>query len=201
MDGQPHDDRPRRRSEVLLDVYDAPEDKRRPPELIGREPLIDEINSALDARKRVLLHGLGGNGKTALAATVADGRVSAGKGRYAWLEVGEQDERAVFEAIVRGLATKEDLNGINQGAPRPDDIKRIVAGARLALVVLDDVWSGPALATILEAMPDRLPVLVTSRTRYLTAGPRSPLDVEVGVGDLTPDDALTLLVHCARIEE
>lgn len=201
MNGQPHDDLPRRRAEVVLHVYDAPENKRRPSELIGREPLIDEINGALDARKRVLLHGLGGNGKTSLAATVADARVSAGSGRYGWLEVGEQDEHAVFEAIVRELATKEDLEKINQSAPRPDEIKHIVAGARLALVVLDDVWSGPALVKVLDVMPDKLPVLVTSRIRYPTAGPQSPLDVDVEVGDLTPGDALSLLVRCARVEE
>ncbi|MBZ0294534.1 MAG: tetratricopeptide repeat protein [Anaerolineae bacterium] len=55
-----------------------------------------------------------------------------------------------------------------------------------ALLVLDDVWNGNALAEFMKATPRQMPILVTSRQRF-------PLDEIIEVNELRPDEALELL--------
>jgi tetratricopeptide (TPR) repeat protein len=188
---------------VDLVVYDAPANTlNRPSELVGRDPLVDEVSAALDLGRRVLLHGLGGNGKTSVAATVADRRLDAGNGPYAWLRVGQANEEAFLEAVLTQFATgaeRERIRG-DTGNRRLLATRSLLAGAGFGLLVLDDVWSGPALFSILNAAPQSMPVLVTSRTRFAISRARSGLDAAFEVGDLAPKDALRLLANHAGDE-
>jgi hypothetical protein len=142
-------------------VFDTPANQlNRPDRLFGRQKLIDEIIPWLDRGERVLLHGMGGSGKTALAATLADQRLAAGGGRYLWLRTGGADEEVVFDALVRRFAMARDRERIGAliGDSRLVAIQDVIRGSGLTLCVFDDVWRPSALHSIVRAVPDGLPV-------------------------------------------
>ena len=66
---------------VELIVFEEPVNRlNRPERLIGRDDIVADVHRLLDLGERVLLHGLGGSGKTALAATIGDSRTEAKRG-------------------------------------------------------------------------------------------------------------------------
>jgi len=123
-------------------VYDTPVNTlNRPAALVGRDSLIEEVSAVLDTGRRVLLHGLGGNGKTALAATVADRRVEAGKGSYAWVRMGQANEEAFFEAVLTQFASDEERERIraDSGDRKVLAIKSVLAKSNFGTLVVDDL--------------------------------------------------------------
>src|SRR5262245_47336124 len=52
-------------------VYRKPTNRRRPAVLLGRDDVVDRVNRALDGGSTVLVRGMPGTGKTAVAVTVA----------------------------------------------------------------------------------------------------------------------------------
>lgn len=168
---------------------DVPEQPRR---LVGRDDLVAEVQALLDDRERVLLRGFGGMGKTALAASIAAQHVAAGQGPVLWLRVGAAEADAVFEAIGRALGAQQAVVSTT-GDERVQAVRHLLAEAK-ALLVLDDVWNGAALARVVKAVPRTMPLLVTSRHRF-------PLDEIVEVGELKPDEALRLLSLYARRQD
>ncbi|MBE0690594.1 MAG: DUF4062 domain-containing protein, partial [Anaerolineae bacterium] len=166
---------------------DIPE---QPKKLIGRADLIEDINALLGEGERVLLHGFGGMGKTALAAVAAANFIASGKREALWVKAGASDADPLFEALARALDAQQAIAGVT-GDARVQALRRVFAEVN-ALIVLDDVWNGNALARVVKALPRNLPLLVTSRFRF-------PLDEIVEVGELRTDEALDLLgLHVRR---
>jgi tetratricopeptide (TPR) repeat protein len=158
-----------------------------PHKLIGRDDLIAEINPLLDVGETVLLQGFGGMGKSALAATVAAGRIN---GRpVLWQRLGTETPDAAFEAITRPFNAQQAV-----AAAKADEKRSVVRGllvqARVGLVVLDDAWDGETLNAVLRAIPQTVPILVTSRHRY-------PVGKIIRVDELPPDKALEVLEYYA----
>jgi len=182
-------------SRLDIVVYAAPVNTlNRPDRLVGRDDLIDRVDQLLDGNERVMLHGLGGSGKTALAATVADRRVEAGKGRYLWLRPGDADVDAVLDGLARTVSTSDEHARIAAatGDAQLQAIRQMLAQYEIRLLVIDDVWTPQVLHTVLRVAPDDVAALITSR-----------LKIDVGqlidVGDLVPEDAVTLLgLHARR---
>ncbi|MBK8134218.1 MAG: hypothetical protein IPK52_00010 [Chloroflexi bacterium] len=141
------------------------------PKLIGRDDLVAEAAELLGENSRVLLRGFGGMGKSALAATVAAQHVSEGKGPVLWLKAGAAEADALFEAIGRAFGVQQAIASAS-GDERLQAVRRVLADAK-ALLVLDDVWNGAALARVVKAVPRSTPLLVTSRHRF-------PLDEIIG---------------------
>jgi tetratricopeptide (TPR) repeat protein len=171
---------------ILFD--DAMNRLNRPELMIGRERIIEEVGGRLAEGGRVLLYGLGGAGKTAIAATVADRCVDARRGPYLWVRTGDADADVVLDGLARCLSAA--------GVPPAGDarllaIQQAVAEAGIGLVVLDDVWNPAALHTILRAFPAGAAVLVTSRFKL-------GLDHQVEVDGLDPAEAVRLLAHHAH---
>lgn len=165
-------------------VQDSDDVPELPRKLVGREDLIAEVQALLADRAHILLRGFGGAGKTALAATIAAHHISAGKGPVLWLRMGAAEADAVFEAIGRALGTQQAVASV-AGDERLQVIRRLLSETK-ALLVLDDVWNGTALARVIRAIPRNMPLLVTSRQRF-------PLDEIIEVGELTPGEAIRLL--------
>ncbi|MFG1603183.1 NB-ARC domain-containing protein [Actinoplanes sp. NPDC049265] len=183
-------------STTRLDVilFDTAANRLNRPELmVGRQHVIEAVSTRLDAGGRVLLHGLGGAGKTAIAATVADRQVDARKGPYLWLRTGDAEPDVLLDGLARCLAT---ALGLGPGRPAGGDARLLEIGRQLLdlgvrLCVLDDVWNAAALHTVLRAIPAGVAVLITSRLKL-------GVDHQIEVDGLEPDDAARLLAHHAH---
>src|SRR5256714_12032913 len=183
-------------STTRLDVilFDTPVNRLNQPELmVGRQDMIETVNAWLDAGGRVLLYGLGGAGKTALAATIADRRIDAHQGPYVWLRTGNADEDVVLDGLARCLTT---ALGTDATLPPAGDARLLAIGRHpselgIRLCVLDDVWNATALHTVLKAIPAGVAVLVTSRLKL-------GIDHQLEVDGLDPAEAVLLLAHHAH---
>lgn len=183
-------------STTRLDVilFDTAANRVNQPELmVGRQDMIETVNAWLDANGRVLLYGLGGAGKTALAATIADRRIDAHKGTYVWLRTGTADEDVVLDGLSRCLST---ALGVEATLPPVGDARLLtishhLSAAGIRLCVLDDVWNAATLHTVLKAIPADVAVLVTSRLKL-------GIDHQLEVDGLDPSEAARLLAHHAH---
>lgn len=139
------------------------------------------------------VQGMGGIGKTVLAAAIAwdpEVRVAFPDGVY-WLSVGRE---ANLLGLLRELADalgahSSDLSSIAQARER---VRRFLASRR-ALLVLDDVWTLEA-AQILDVVTPPGRLLLSTRNGGILA---SIAAWELQVDVLEPDEALRLLASWA----
>jgi serine/threonine-protein kinase len=157
--------------------------------LIGRDHLLDEINMLLDRNVRVLLQGLGGMGKTTLAAETAARRADAGKLPVVWLRAGGDDPTQLLTAIARPFNAHQTV-AVAAPEQQAQTVRGLLIEHEVKLVVLDDVWDGAALKQVTNAIPQNIPVLITSRQRF-------PVGKILDVGELMLSQALELLNYHA----
>lgn len=127
----------------------------RAPQLIGRESLLQSLEENLteSSKRPVLLHGLGGVGKTALVAELAFGFLP--KGDVLWLQAG-------LSSAAELLGAARGLLGLS-GAAQPGELTQALG--RISLVVVDDVWNESAVTALRQHLPEACPLVVTSRQR------------------------------------
>ena len=162
----------------------------RPEKLIGRDELLKEVEKELKAGEHILLHGFGGMGKTALAATIAARHLKGTNTKVLWLQAGDDDLYTLFDAISLVFDAKQRVSqakNIDKGKL----IRGFFTKHSISLLILDDVWNAYALSKIIEIMPGNLPLLVTARQRY-------PRLKRKDVGNLPRKQALQLLSYYAR---
>ena len=160
-----------------------------PSRLVGRDNILIAVTAQLAEGQRVLLQGFGGMGKSALAATLAANWIEADRGNVLWLLAGSEDAVSQLEALASAFDSQQTI----ANAPandKPRIMRKILSENAVSLIVLDDVWDGPALVQVLKAVPRKLPVLVTARQRYA-------LDNIIEVGRLDATDALQALAYYA----
>jgi tetratricopeptide (TPR) repeat protein len=169
---------------LLLETdYDVPS---RPRKLIGRGQLLDELQALLDQNEHILLQGIGGIGKTSLAAEVTGARLQAGKGPALWLRVGNEDAAELMLALARAL----DPGVVMRSDANPQAFRKLLGARAIRLIVMDDAWNDQTLRYMLDALPPQLPLLVTSRQRF-------PIGKIIDVGELELATALELLSYHA----
>jgi|GEM_PF-754746 len=162
----------------------------KPRRLIGRDDLVRRLRQLLDEKERVLLRGMGGVGKTSLAATLAANWIESSSGSVLWLEAANENATTLFEALAHALGEQTAIVD-KTGDERLATIRRFLADRKL-LLVIDNVWNERALYEMMKAAPPNLPVLITSRHAI-------PIDGEIiDVDALTPDQALDLFNYHAR---
>ncbi len=152
-----------------------------------------QISAALlaEPRRPVLVWGMGGSGKTALANRVA--RLAAVRERFwngvLWATLGPTPD---WQNKLAGWCAWLHLPV--DGADIPELIRRLVkhlgAAERAYLLVLDDLWVADDLA-LLQELLQTAGILVTTRRRDLAAA--LPGSVLVEVGAFTEAQALTVL--------
>ena len=159
----------------------------KPDKLFGRNNLLEDVNAHLANKKRVLLQGFGGAGKTAVATLVAAKWLEKNKAPVLWLQAGDDDVTTLFDALARAFDAQQTLS---QSKDTAKTIRDLLGKNKISLFVLDDVWNAYALSQVLEAIPETIPILVTSRQRY-------PNLTRLDVGRLGREAALELLAHYA----
>lgn len=176
------------RREIKITFYDNEQDLEKRPLLVGRNEILAQASNLLQEGHHLELHGLGGTGKTAIARELVHRHLQAQNGAVLWIDCGSGEARDVFDALLRHFKPG--------GAIPPEEDLASAVGEELAqcsasLVILDNVWNGTALYAILELLPARMPVLITSREAF-------PNLKRLPVGDLSPEEAIDLLCHYAN---
>lgn len=164
----------------------------RPERFIGRGALLREVRDHLDQGRRVLLHGFGGAGKTALAAQLAERHLREQGGKALWLTVGSDRLEALYDALARAFGAQH-LMLQAPAADKPEVVRALFRDHQITWCVLDDVWNAYALSKLAEAIPRDVALLVTSRQRY-------PKLKRVEVGRLERETSLDLLGYFARTD-
>lgn len=166
------------------DIYEQPK------LLIGRDELLDKTTDLLNQQEHVLLQGFGGTGKTALAAEIAATWIKNGKGPVLFLKVGNETAETLFEALARPFNQQPEIAALPVDE-KPQAIRKLLLERQIQLVVLDDAWNGKALMQLMKAIPNTLPLIVTSRQWY-------PTFKFINVGRLERNNALKLLSYYAN---
>ena len=167
-------------------LYLEPGNFRKPEKLYGRQAILLEIHTFLDQGMHVLLTGIGGTGKTALAASAADERIRRGLGPVLWLGAGGGTAETFFDVLLAPLGRHQEL-GTLRGDARLYATRRILAQSGVKLIVLDDFQTAELLPQIRTAVPPSIPLLITSRHSWAN------VDVLLKVAHLAPAEALELL--------
>jgi hypothetical protein len=157
-------------------------------------------STALTSKRRqnkVGAHGMGGVGKTTMAAALVQTEEIRGAfDKIVWVSVGQQpDVRELQESIHEQLTE----NSIPESATTPSLVMtalRNAAKAANVLLVLDDIWDGKAEKPLncIDPDSDGSRLLVTTRIRGLLRNAR-----EVSVGVLSEKEALELLLSSAGL--
>ena len=100
-------------------------------------------------------------------------RWQAGKGPVLWLRVGNDDAADLMLALTRAL----DPGVVMRSDANPQAIRKLLNARAVRLIVLDDAWNDQTLRYMLDALPPRFPLLVTSRQRF-------PIGKMIDVGEL-----------------
>lgn len=139
------------------------------PSPVGRDPLIQEVRSWLDASQVVVLVGPPGIGKSTVAQALEPG---------VW--VSAEGAETADDIVLRAART------LRCAVERPEAVLRALAGCEL--VVLDGVELGPhGLDELLASWSARARVVITSRTQLPAWGPHievGPLPAEAGAAVL-----------------
>ncbi|MCC6612999.1 MAG: DUF4062 domain-containing protein [Anaerolineae bacterium] len=175
---------------------ERPEELRRPERLIGRDDLMAEVTQHLDDRRRVLLHGFSGIGKSSLAATLAGQWIAADKGHVLWLQVGSESTEFITEAIAKAFNKQQEIAG-QRSEDRILSVQKMLRDSQVSLVVIDDAWNKEAIADIIRAIPPTIAVMITSRLRKEIG---FFVDEMHEVTELTLDKALEALSHYSRMD-
>ncbi len=164
-----------------------------PPEmLVGRGALFARVRAALEGGGAVLLFGLGGMGKTALAASLACAALLDRQrypGGVLWLTALDRSLEDLCDEVLRRLGEPEL---VKQPADAKPALVRDRLGALQLMVTLDDVdaASKSAFEWQKQAQPPGAPLLVTSRAEL------DGFDGEE-VAELERANSLRLLRHAA----
>jgi tetratricopeptide (TPR) repeat protein len=172
-----------------------------PRELFGRAVLHSRIERALRHGGWVLLAGMTGMGKTAIAATVARDWLAKKRRPILWVEAGPDssagrisDSTELIEQCAQALGQYQEIISLPPIA-RGIKLGELLTSQRVRLVIVNDARNGAGLYKLLEAIPKRIPLLITSRQLFQVG--RFLVITEV-VDELEPEAALDLLSHHAE---
>jgi len=168
------------------EAFVAKEHRPVPANWIERESLVARTVTALKAGSVVALCGMGGSGKTSLAARVAaDAALRFEAGSF-WIDLAADD---TDQALLRiALAFGHDISLLKSRGSRSETVRSLMAG-RAVLLVLDDPWATADLDSFLP-LPQSCAALLTTRNESLAASVATEV---VTVEELPEEDAIALL--------
>jgi tetratricopeptide (TPR) repeat protein len=178
---------------VAVLKYDEPGKVTKPKHWVGRNELVLNVNALLDQSHRVLLTGMGGIGKTSLAQILVETRLQAGSKPILWLDAGDEKIDVLLEALAEKCGDDKIFSIPNTDAKKLA-LKEVLKDYPASMLVIDNVRNLNALDDLLEAIPDKLLVLMTSRISF-------EADDIVDVSQLLPAEALELLAKTSGAKD
>ena len=137
------------------------------PFFVGREEVIKQVEIALmnpDGPRMCTLYGMGGIGKTSLAAHVAYHLRQYFPDGVLWAHAGHTNVMTVLQAFAQAyqvdVTTYGDVNGRSQ-------IVRQLLADKQALIILDDVWNSADAKYLIPPSTGKCAVLMTTRKHNL----------------------------------
>lgn len=187
---------------LLGGVPDVPPHFQPRPDDLTRlavQVLIDEKNPVVltGPKRATVLHGMGGTGKSVLAAAFARStstRRSFGDGVF-WLSAGEATKPMAITAKLGQLLGDPASLHLELTASKSRLVD--VLESQSALVVLDDAWHVEQIEPIIDALGASCRLLVTSRLGELSTATGAPA-IELGV--LSPEAAMQHLADWTGVE-
>jgi tetratricopeptide (TPR) repeat protein len=142
-----------------------------PGVLVGRDELEKAVHERLNLNQNISLHGMGGIGKTAIAAKVALERFKKGE-KVFWIKAERRTPNELYEEIARRLGDRSVVH-LSMKDKRMR-VRELINQIEIDLIVLDDVWNPKSAREAEYACPAGCRLLVTGRER---AGAGFPFDV------------------------
>jgi tetratricopeptide (TPR) repeat protein len=170
-----------------------------PHPFVGRDAVVGEISALLSAagsgrQPVVVVRGLAGSGKTAVAATVADRLRPAFPGGVLWASIGPNPNAlSVLAGWGRTLGT-EDIVGYQDAGAASARMKALLRDRRV-LLVLDDVWEAEHARPLAVGGPESA-TIATTRSRGVARG-MAPGGTVLELDPLTDAEAVSLLEQLA----
>jgi tetratricopeptide (TPR) repeat protein len=166
-----------------------------PPRLVntlyGRADIFTQVTQELDAGKPVVLHGMAGMGKSALASVVAWSLVSKYPNGVLWVDGGYNPIDTICDNV--GQQLEDDQMPKLAAGAKPSRV-RYLLGLHKVLVVLDDCWDSDVARDFAQTcVPAGSALLVTSREKIARLG------VLVEVHSLKHNSAIELFKDVAGI--
>ncbi|MGB3635308.1 MAG: tetratricopeptide repeat protein [Rubrobacteraceae bacterium] len=184
-----------------LDIEEPPLSQREdhvppyPQPFVGRETLVEEIRELLyntgDVDSTVVVvQGLPGSGKTAVAAAVADGLRSHFSGKILWAPVGPNPNLLSVLADLGRTLGSADLSGYTNVGAASARMKALLRDQKV-MIVLDDVWEAEHVRPLAVGGPESA-MLATTRSRQ-AARSMAPSGTMLEIGPLSEAEAVSLL--------
>lgn len=166
-----------------------------PHPFVGRDGVVEGIRELLSAagsghRPAIVVQGLPGSGKTAVATAVADEARTAFPGGVLWASIGPNPSPLSMLSDwgrTIGAGDLADYKDVRAASARMKALLR----DRRVLIILDDVWKAEHVRSLTVGGPESA-MLATTRSRR-TARETAPSGTVVELGPLSETEAVSLL--------
>lgn len=180
-------------SSIVAFSYNEPGKIARPKYFVGREQIVHQVASLLDRSCQVLLTGMAGIGKTALAQVLVDEQLKKGRGEVIWVEVKYEKVESIIEALADCLGD-DQISKLKHVEEKIPILKTLLEKSKAGLLVLENVHNVEAADKLLSVVPKNMAVLITSRQRFV-------VEEIIEVDMLSSADALKMLEQTSGFKD
>ncbi|MBZ0292632.1 MAG: hypothetical protein K8L99_08745, partial [Anaerolineae bacterium] len=171
-----------------------------PPEFVGRDTKLDELEKSLAASRIVGIWGSGGIGKTSLVQAYC-AKEEVQQYSVFWAEMTENTEALqILLAWVRFARPNYEINPSITEYQTADEVRVLLTefianhSHHHALFIIDNIWENQidVAQMILRCIPDKCPVMITTRQKTVLS--RLQLSTKIIELDVLSDTEVDLLL-------